>query len=681
MKMSDLLFLRARDADVLMALSAAAQSIAVPDNPADPLPEEIVWMPAGTTEITAYGPGEKPWTGKVTADAEGAAAVEKMRVQAEAAGRRVYLDENHEDAAATAWVKSFRWDPARGIIAAVEWTARGRDLLRGRVYYSFSPAFLINKKTGRVAGFPIGHAAGGLVNAPAFGPAMPALIAARYFDPASAGDTNTKTKNTMPREVMLKILAAVGVSAPADATDEELTKLVAKHADKITAKKAATEDAEDAEEVKAKLAELESLKAREAARVKADAKKAVDDAVARGALPPKDEKVQAKWRALIEANPDNAELLAGMPGNKALQRVTTPGMQIEAKDGLVESLRAMAANSELTPLERGRIYGREVAPLFAKDADFALGPILAANSLGTLSGELITQRSLSLLKRTYPALFAISTDFSSENAAFNQTVKTRLRTIPAVTPYHPVTGYATSDATTTDVPIVIDAHNAVQITFNANELASTNRDLFGEQVEGAHAAIGGDLMDAILALLTAANFPSPANTTTVTLANFARASMTGIGKKMTDRLVPRAGRFAMLNTAYYEKLGQDSSIVSLATYQQSRIITENELPRVAKFQPYEVEAFPTTGNLTGFAGAPDALAIATRVPNDYTKVMPDADGGGTVQTVVNPDTGISAMLVRFVNHRLGAAVWRLAYMRGAGIGNAKCGERIISAAP
>ena len=46
------------------------------------------------------------------------------------------------------------------------------------------------------------------------------------------------------------------------------------------------------------------------------------------------------------------------------------------------------------------------------------------------------------------------------------------------------TGYGSNNATTTDVPVTINQHFGVPVTFNVNELGGTNRDLFAEQAEG-----------------------------------------------------------------------------------------------------------------------------------------------------------------------------------------------------
>jgi len=669
---------------------AAARPLALPADGGE-LPKEIVWMPAGTHEISCFGGDGQPTQATVLCDEAGAKLIAASFASILAKGHRVYLDKDHKDEEATAWVTGFRWDPAQGIMAKVEWTSLGQELLRGKVYYSFSPAFMINRETKRVSRLMPGHAAGGLVNAPAFGAAMPALIAARLAgaeitNPASGGPRNIN-QNPVMKELLIKILAALAVSAPADATEEQLVALATKHVDKLpnagAEGQALKAQLAELQSLKAKEAELETLKAKDAQRRKDDAKSIVDAAVARGALPPKDEAIQAKWRGLIESDPSHAQLLAALPGATLLNRVTQPGGMIEVHDGVVEILKAYKAKCGAT-----KIHAQECAAIYAKDlrkliADpaFQLLPLLAANSLGSLAGNLILQRTLTLLKLRFPALFAITTDFSDSPISFGQTVMTRLRTVPTVQSYDPSAGgydlAAGASSTTIDVPIVINAHQFVPISFNANELAETKRDLFGEQVEGAFYAIAKDFWDAIMALVTVAHFP---HETAIAATSVSRDTLQTVDEAFLARGVPPASRFAMLNGAAFHALGKDASIVQLAAFQAEfkGLLTQNVLPPVAGFQPYQVGNIPAGENLIGFCGTPDCLAVAARLPNDYTQAMGDVPATAIIEQITNPDTNFSMMLVKFLDHKAGSANWRAAYMRGQAVGQAPSLQRLVS---
>ncbi len=674
-------------ADELLALDVIRARMA-PLADGAPLPREIVWMPAGTHEITAHGADGKPWKGTVVCDESGARSVAQSFARILAAGRRVRLDEAHEGDAATAWVTGFSWDPARGIIAAVEWTSLGEELVRGKVYTSFSPEFLVNKTTKRVAAIWPGRPAGGLVNEPAFGAAMPALIAARLAGAestattASDGPSDNQKTNTMLKELLIQILAALAVQAPADATDEQLITLFAKHKDQLVS--AAKTNAElqskltQLESVQAKAKadadELVQLRAHDAQRRKDDAKKAVDAAVARGALPPKDEAIQAKWLGLIEADPSHATLLAAMPDNPALTRVTSPGITVQAKDNLLPVLQGL--DKEKDHVARGTIVAREISPLFAKDAAFGreLGLVLAAHSLGTLSSELVLQRSLSLLRLEYPFLFEISTDYTGENAAYGQSVKTRLKGTLTANAYNASTGYGSNDVTMNDVDVVINQHFGVPVTFNVNQLASTARDLFGEQAESMHSALADKVVDALFALITAEKFT---HYTAVALENFKRKTMNTIARKFYQRKIPGTGRISLLSPTFYEQIMDDSVLINLATQQRGDLIANYQVPPIAGFKPHQAVSLPTTGDLAGFNCTARALALATRLPSDYTQALPGVPSNGIVRPVFNAETGITVQQVQFVDHNLATATSRVALMFGVAVGDPVCGERIV----
>jgi phage I-like protein len=154
-------------------------------------PSEICWMPAGETEISAGTYGGGRWAGKVLVDAQAAQAIADSFARVVAAGRKTYVDFNHEDGASAAWVTGFSWDPKRGIIASVEWTPQGAQALIDKTFYSFSPSFCVDEETGRPSSLVEGFSCGGLVNSPAFGAKMPVLAAKKnHADPEA--DTETE---------------------------------------------------------------------------------------------------------------------------------------------------------------------------------------------------------------------------------------------------------------------------------------------------------------------------------------------------------------------------------------------------------------------------------------------------------------------------------------------------------
>jgi hypothetical protein len=317
----------------------------------------------------------------------------------------------------------------------------------------------------------------------------------------------------------------------------------------------------------------------------------------------------------------------------------------------------------------------------------------AANSLGTLSGVLVAQKSLDLLRYEFPELDRVSINFSPESVNFNQAVTTRLRAIPSAGRYDPVAGYPDSDVKDSDVTLTVNQHGCVQIVYTANDLAATTRLLFPEQNEGMHQAIGLDMVQSLMALITPANFPGQAGdgslglptslavpgTTVAALDQFARPTVIAMKAALNQRGATGGTRSLLLSEMYHAGLEGDTTIVgNLINVDSNRAITTGRLPVIAGFQPYESPYLPTTNNLAGFGFRADALAIVARLPNDYSKVFPGVTGGGIVETITNPDTGFSVMLVMFLDHKFGQTRMRLAYMFGTGPGNKLAGQLLTS---
>jgi hypothetical protein len=313
-----------------------------------------------------------------------------------------------------------------------------------------------------------------------------------------------------------------------------------------------------------------------------------------------------------------------------------------------------------------------------------MGADVTDTNLKTLSGSLVTQRTLELLKFTFPSLTMFTTDFSDQAAQFNQTVITRTVTIPSVTSYNTTTGWADSTAANVDVPVTINQHRGVNLTFNEQIMASTVRRLFDEFAPAAAYALSKDMVDNLYANITDANFTN--NSVTATSA-FARTSVIDIGTQLTLRGVPLAlgQRTLLLYPTVFSKLVADTALITFAAYQKPELITAPQngaslvIP-VDTFQVVNAPNLPTNnGNVTGFGCSKSALIIATRLPNDYTTANPGANYG-SVQVMTEPDIGISVMLTQYVNHQLAAATSRVSLMYGTAAGQTNAGQLLKAAA-
>lgn len=671
---------------------------------------EILFLPIGLHAITPVSGGiGRPI--KVKVDQSSAVVIQKQYAALLASGKRAYFDFNHEDGPASFWPESFIWRQGEGVVAKGEWTSRGKISVEGKDFRAFSPVFHVDNKRSDPATVVCKETAdpnmGGLVNNPAF------------------KDLPLWAKN----DESLVNAGVNGDNAEAEKTkmeNEELAALRAKQQelqDEVDTLKASNKDANQSEtaleniQLKIEAAELRSRSAllsdQIQAKNKVEADAAIKAAIERGAILPKDRVTQDSWRTQLIADPATF-----MPMIKALQghkdhlstRITSAGsVSITSEDSMAifgsmarivvnqrkgrthkdksESAKEFAA-IYAAELQGWEIYGsnahRHSQFPMAKLEDAIQSADVTDADLGTLSGTLVTQRTLELLKFTFPSLTMFTTDFSDEAARFNQTIMTRTVEVPNVVVYNTSTGWSDSDADTADVPVVIDHHEGVQIAFNENIMASTVRRLFDEFAPAAAYALAKRVMDTVYANITDANFP---NNSVITTTAFNRASVVDIGVALDLQGVPSGigMRTMILYPTVFGNLEKDTVLMQLAAFQKPTLITNPAPDGVAlvipveSFQTVKAPNLPTNNaNLTGFAGSKSALCIATRVPNDYTSALPGASYGN-VQVVTDPDIGLSVQLVQYVNHDLGKATSRLALMWGSAAGQSDAG-RLIKAA-
>lgn len=135
-------------------------------------PEAVPYMPPGVQEICATVNGkagrrrvrvDEAACGRLQAD------LERMLAAAERGERaRPMLMFDHRAGAAAAKPLGFEWDPVRGVLLRVEWTAAGKAAVEGGNYAYVSPAFALRRGSEEILGLSGGVEVGSLVNDPAF---------------------------------------------------------------------------------------------------------------------------------------------------------------------------------------------------------------------------------------------------------------------------------------------------------------------------------------------------------------------------------------------------------------------------------------------------------------------------------------------------------------------------------
>ena len=353
-------------------------------------------------------------------------------------------------------------------------------------------------------------------------------------------------------------------------------------------------------------------------------------------------------------------------------------------------------------VEAARFYDEELAPHFNHFSNMPLREIAAAtdaDSIGTLAGALVMQRSLPLFKYEYPVLTEFYSDFSAEPGLFNQTEYTHIIVAPAVQSYDPTTGedgrpkgwQTVRPAQVIDVPIKLDEHIGVPIVFGQDTLSSTLRRLFDEQGPAAVAAMADYYVAKMTALITPANFnayavvtgdgkvPDAYPTYPVAFKNFSMDAVDDLEAIFDSNKVPTADRGLLLNGKYHGALRKDPRLaLFFAAMQKPDLITEGKLPRLNGFFPLRAPWLPTANNLVGFGHHKAAIVLKQRLPGDFTKAL-NVMVPGSVTPIVDTESGLSSLLVQYVNLQGGYAEWRSETMLGAGVGDKRGGLCLTNA--
>lgn len=306
-----------------------------------------------------------------------------------------------------------------------------------------------------------------------------------------------------------------------------------------------------------------------------------------------------------------------------------------------------------------------------------------ANSLGTLSSSLIIQRALALVFKKYPVLKRFSLDLSSDAVLFNQTVISRIKTVPAVDNF----GAAPRDVVDVDVPVTIDQFKQVMHSFTPQQISSTNRDLIDEIAEPMAVAIATYLVADAVSLFTDANYANPDDGTTsrktvVTVGNTGYSTLVALRKALIKRGCPMGfEKFALVNSDVYEKLLLDPlcNRAQKTTETSGDPISTGELVGIAGFASIaEYPDLPTTNGMVAAAGTPDALVMAARVPKDPRQVLPNTSAPFSLDVITDPGSGFSVMVQEWIGTDLTANV-RLCWMYGKAVGNVNNLQRQVIA--
>lgn len=298
-----------------------------------------------------------------------------------------------------------------------------------------------------------------------------------------------------------------------------------------------------------------------------------------------------------------------------------------------------------------------------------------ANTLGTLSGIQVVQEILSSLLVRFPLLSQLTTDFSMQNARFNQQISTRVIVPTVAVEHNTAVGYVATDRTAIDVNITINKQAEHTYEVTDREQSQTNRRLVNEFAATAAHALGTKIMNDFFATVTAAIYPLSFPSAP---ANFDAADIRRIKTLLNKAFVPDMGRFICLNSDYAEGVGLDNLILANPNTSNQGVISSGQMPNLIHgFAPSEYASLPTNNeNLGGIAGNREAVIMATRVPDqpNPTRTIP-----GEIATVTEPNSGLAAQYRQYYDMKLAKDVESITLMYGfaAGLSEAGLSKRLV----
>lgn len=282
----------------------------------------------------------------------------------------------------------------------------------------------------------------------------------------------------------------------------------------------------------------------------------------------------------------------------------------------------------------------------------------------------------------------------------------------------PVTGTQTrSVVSTTDTPVVINNYKGVSITFNNLTLGGTMRNLFAEQQGAAFYSLAEQVNLDFLSVLYATTWTPKTGNAGFSLCQGADPVGTpatnpmglpviiALKNQFSLNKMPDIGRWVLLHSIYHDAILVDANLLNAKAIlalikKDAGSFEDGELPTLFGIKVLEsqlaagslagnaiggawannqltsatgITAAIGTNGVVGFAGNSASALFAARIPQDYTKVLPEIPATASLEIVTEPDSGLSILLTKRVDHNLQATYMDTGLMYGFAAGDKRQG--------
>jgi hypothetical protein len=260
-----------------------------------------------------------------------------------------------------------------------------------------------------------------------------------------------------------------------------------------------------------------------------------------------------------------------------------------------------------------------------------------------------------------------------------------------------------SAPSTTDVPVIINNHTGVEIRFPTSTIGATVRNLFAEQQGAQMYSLAEFINKVFLATVFSATWNGISATALPLGGNtFGLSGVVKIKNKFSINKMPDTGRFAVLHSVYHDNILTDASLLTakaiLAVNGGESDFETGELPTLfgIKVLESQLAAYKSAGSVAaaftglvtptdpttiaavapdgiGFAGNSASALFVARLPQDYTTVLPNIPATAAIEIVTEPDSGLSLLFTKYVDHSLAEVKARCAIMFGFAQGDPRQG--------
>lgn len=306
-----------------------------------------------------------------------------------------------------------------------------------------------------------------------------------------------------------------------------------------------------------------------------------------------------------------------------------------------------------------------------------MADVAASNNLGGITLHALAEETLENFLISFPQLNAFTRDFTADIATRGETVTTRIASdMSAAKDFDQGSGnrgYLPDAVESTERVVSLNKHKQKTIEFDDGQLSKGGwpilQRLFVRPVTNA---LVKSMMDDVFALVTSANYGAEvvnvANEEAITINH-----LLDVQNSLDLVNAPTNPRYFIHNPAVFTALLKNEALQKYLNYGSAEPIRQRQIPELLGLDLYRYNALPlnTAGGkgLIGFAGNPDAIIIAARVPAEPMNFY------GEVVTVQDETSGLAIQLRSYYMpqgfYRITATI-----LYGVAIGNEKVLKRI-----